>query len=161
MLQIERCNVTIKRCEFNNNSAAGNSGVLQNYLNLSTYAITLTSFTNNRAGENGGAMYIGVPNSQITIGWSILAFNQASSRGGAIDITGCTLTVIQTSIYSNSAKSGGVASACKSNVNISNPKVHSRKDLNHSFCTLYDSFNTTTTSKTSYRNSIMRVKEQV
>ena len=161
VLRAEESGVTIKSCQFSNNSAAGDGGVLHTFVYPTSYFITLTSFTNNQAGGNGGALYIGVANSQIIIDQSTLAFNQASSRGGAIAVAGSTLKVTQASIYSNSAKLGSVASACKSSVYITNSKVRPRKDPVYPFCTLYDGFNTTTSSGVHDLHNPMLVKEHL
>ena len=142
-IKIEESDVTIKGSIFSNNFAGGDGGAFHTLVYPSTYSVSLTTFTNNMAGGSGGAIYVGTANSQVIIDQSTFSFNKAPSRGGAISVAGNTLKLTQSSIYSNTAKYGGVASACKSSVYITNPKVKSYPDPMYPDCTLYDSTNTT------------------
>ena len=60
-----------------------------------------------------------------------------------IAIVGSSLEVNGTSIFDSTAKLGGVVSACNSNVTITNPEVSASQDATYSFCSLYNSSNTT------------------
>ena len=106
-----------------------------------SYTITQTFFTNNQAGADGGVMYVhvGRAGSQVKVSQSTFGINRAAGRGGAIAIAGSTLYIDTASIYKNTAKLGGVASACKSNVKISDPNIRAKPDPMYSYCTLYDS----------------------
>ena len=88
-------------------------------------------------------MYVGRAGSQVRISRTTFGVNCATGRGGAIAIAGSTLYINTASIYENTAKLGGVVSACKSNVKISNPKIRAKPDPVYPYCTLYDSSNGT------------------
>jgi predicted outer membrane repeat protein len=140
VLLVDESDVTVKTSIFSNNTAGGNGGV---YFYPTSYTITQTSFTNNQAGGDGGVMYVGRAGSQVRIRQTTFGVNRAAGRGGAIAIAGSTLYINTASIYGNTAKLGGVANACKSNVRIANPKVRAKPDPVYKYCTLYDSSNTT------------------
>ena len=141
VLQAEESDITVKGSNFSNNTAGGDGGVFHTYIYPTSYTITQTSFTNNQAGGDGGMMYVGRAGSQVKVSQTTFGINRAAGRGGAIAIAGSTLYINTTSIYKNTAKLGGVASACKSNVKIANPKVRAKPDPVYKYCTLYDSSN--------------------
>ena len=143
VLQVDESDITVERSIFSNNIAGGNGGVFHTYFYPTSYTITQTSFTGNRAGGDGGVMYVGRAGSQVRIQQTTFGVNHASGRGGAIAIAGSTLYINRASIYENTAKLGGVASACKSSVKIINRKVRAKPDPVYKYCTLYDSSNTT------------------
>ena len=145
VLLVDESDVTVEGSIFSNNTAGGNGGVFHTYFYPTSYTITQTSFTNNQAGGDGGVMYVGRAGSQVRISQSTFGVNRATGRGGAIAIAGSSLYINTASIYENSAKLGGVVSACKSNIKISNPKIRTKPDPIYSFCTLYDSSNETIT----------------
>jgi hypothetical protein len=143
VLLVDESDVTVERSIFSNNTAGGNGGVFHTYFYPTSYTITQTSFTNNQAGGDGGVMYVGRAGSQVRIRQTTFGVNRAAGRGGAIAIAGSTLYINTASIYGNTAKLGGVASACKSNVKIANRKVQNKPDPVYKYCTLYDSSNST------------------
>ena len=143
MLRVDESDVTVKGSTFSNNTAGGDGGVFYTYMYSTSYTITQTSFTNNQADGDGGAMYVGRAGSQVKVSQTTFGINRAAGRGGAIAIAGSTLYINTASIYKNTAKLGGVASACKSNVKISDPNIRAKPDPVYSYCTLYDSSNAT------------------
>ena len=143
VLRVDESDVTVERSIFSNNIAGGNGGVFHTYFYPTSYTITQTSFTGNQAGGDGGVMYVGRAGSQVRIQQTTFGVNHASGRGGAIAIAGSRLYINTASIYENTAKLGGVASACKSSVKISNRKIRTKPDPIYKYCTLYDSLNTT------------------
>ena len=143
VLRVDESDVTVKGSNFSNNTAGGDGGVFYTYMYSTSYTITQTSFTDNQAGGDGGVMYVGKAGSQVKVSQSTFGINRAAGRGGAIAIAGSTLYINTASIYKNTAKLGGVASACKSNVKISDPNIRAKPDPVYPYCTLYDSSNAT------------------
>lgn len=139
VLQVEESVVTIKRSRFDNNAAGGNGGVLHTDSLLTNYTIIQSFFTYNQAGGDGGVMYVGRAGSQVKIHKGVFGYNHAIDRGGVITINGSVLQISGASICKkNFAELGGVISACKSTVRISNTKISITPDPTCPFCTLYD-----------------------
>ena len=143
VIQVDESDIIIERSIFSNNTAGGNGGVLHTYFYPTRYTIIDSSFTNNQAGGDGGVMYVGRAGSHVTVSQGTFGFNNATNRGGVIAIIGSTLEVNRASIFENTAELGEVVSACNSNVTITNPQLLASQDPIYSFCSLYDSSNTT------------------
>ena len=148
VIQVDESDIIIQRSIFSNNTAGGNGGVLHTYFYPTRYTIFYSSFTNNQAGSSGGVMHVGRAGSHVTVSQSTFGFNMASYRGGIIAIIGSTLEVNGTSIFENTAELGEVVSACISNVTITNPDLLAIQDPIYSFCSIYDSSNTTVSKTT-------------
>lgn len=139
VLQVEESVVTIKRSRFNNNAAGGNGGVLHTHFLSTNYTIIKSFFNYNQAGGDGGVIYVGVAGSQVKLYKGVFGYNHATDRGGVIAINGSVLHISEASVCKkNSAKLGGVISACNSKVRISSPKIPATPDPTSPFCTLYD-----------------------
>ena len=148
VIQVDESDITIQRSIFSNNTAGGNGGVLHTYFYPTRYTILDSSFINNQAGGDGGVMYVGRAGSYVTVSQSTFGFNNATNRGGVIAIVGSTLEVNGASIFENTAELGEVVSACNSNVTITNPELLASQDPIYTFCSLYDSSNTTVSRTT-------------
>ena len=142
VMQADNSDITIRRSTFSSNVAGGDGGVLFTRSLPTNYTITDSNFTYNKAGGDGGVLYIETAKSQVKIRRGNFAFNQATDRGGAIAINGTDLSISGASVCEeNTAKLGGVVSACKSKVKISNPNIPPTPDPVYSFCSLYDCTN--------------------
>ena len=143
VMQVDDCDtVTIRRSTFSSNAAGGDGGVLFTQSLSTNYTITDSNFIYNKAGGDGGVMYVETVKSRVKIRRGNFAFNHATHRGGAIAINGTDLSISGASVCEeNTAKLGGVVSACKSKVKISNPNISPTPDPVYSFCSLYDCTN--------------------
>ena len=143
VLRVDDSDVTVESSIFSDNTAGGNGGVFHTYFYPTTYTITHSTFSNNHAGGDGGVMYVGRADSQVRIHHSTFNSNSAANRGGVIAIVASTLLVNGASVFENTAELGDVASACNSNVTISNPEMIATQDLTQTSCSLYGDSNTT------------------
>ena len=125
---------------FLNNSATANGGVFYTYLHPSAYQVRRSEFSYNSAGEDGGVLYIGRVNSRVTISQCVFTYNEAHDRGGVAALIGSSLylDVNRTHIFNNTARLGGIISACNSEVNVGAGELFMSEDPVYSFCTLYD-----------------------
>ena len=147
VIRIDESEIVIKKSIFNNNTAGGDGGVFHTSFYPNRYTINHSTFTNNRAGGDGGVMYVGRAGSHVIINQSTFSYNHAHARGGVVAILGSTLQIDETnSFVNNTAELGKVISACKSNVTLTDADSHflAFQDPIVTFCTLYDSYNSTT-----------------
>ena len=85
-------------------------------------------------------LYIGRVNSRVTISQCVFTYNEASDRGGVAALIGSSLyiNVNRTHILNNTARLGGIISACNSEVNVGASELFMSVDPVYSFCTLYN-----------------------
>ena len=78
--------------------------------------------------------------SQFTASWSTFGVNNAARRGGVIAITGGQVDLEESLIYDNGAESGGVVSACISEVKVqtSTRLLVMDDPANPQLCAFYD-----------------------
>ena len=137
---MDESHVLVDESLFLNNSATANGGVFYTYLHPSAYEVRRSEFSYNSAGEDGGVLYIGLVKSRVTISQCVFTYNEASDRGGMAALIGSSLyvDVNRTHIFNNTARLGGIISACNSEVNVGAGELVKRADPVYSFCTLYD-----------------------
>ena len=107
VLYVSLCYVTIRSCQFNNNSAAGSiatGGAVK--FDVSVAFIYDSIFSNN-AAHSGGALHMDV-RGNITISASQFHHNTAVNKGGAITCSGRML-INETTFSDNKANSQGGA----------------------------------------------------
>ena len=155
VMRVDESNVVIEESIFNNNTAGGDGGVFHTYFYPTHYIISRSTFTDNQAGDDGGVMYVGRAGSHVTISQSTFSHNHANKRGGVVAILGSTLHINGVNNFmNNTAELGNVLSACKSNISFANAgsKFLAFQDPLVPFCTLYDSFNSTSPPTTTPTN---------
>ena len=140
VFHIDESRVLVDKSLFCNNSATGNGGVFYTYLHPSAYEVRRSEFSYNAAGEDGGVLYIGRVNSRVMISQCVFTYNEASDRGGMAALIGSSLYIDanRTHIFNNTARLGGIISACNSEVYVGAGELVKRVDPVYSFCTLYD-----------------------
>ena len=117
------------------------------FTTLSSVAITVeqSSFTYNQAGGDGGVICmrsVGKSgSSKVTARGSRFGFNNASGRGGLTAITGGQVDLQESQIYNNTAESGGVVSACISEVKVQMELWVMDEPTNPQLCIFYDTEN--------------------
>ena len=76
----------------------------------------------------------------MTISQCVFTYNEASTRGGVAALIGSSLyiDVNRTHMFNNTARLGGIISACNSEVNVGAGQLFMNADPVYSFCTLYD-----------------------
>ena len=82
-------------------------------------------------------LYIGRVNSRVTISQCVFTYNEASDRGGMAALIGSSLhiDVNRAHIFNNTARLGGIISACNSEVNVGAGELFMRADPVCSFST--------------------------
>ena len=140
VFHLDESRVIVDGSVFLNNSATANGGVFYTYLHPSGYEVRRSEFSYNSAGEDGGVLYIGRVNSRVTVSQCVFTYNEASDRGGVAALIGSSLyiDVNRTHIFNNTARLGGIISACNSEVNVGAGELFRSTDPVYSFCTLYD-----------------------
>ena len=140
VFHMDESHVLVDECSFLNNSATANGGVFYTYLHRSAYEVRRSEFSYNSAGEDGGVLYIGRVNSRVTNSQCVFTYNEASDRGGVAAMIGSSLyiDVNRAHIFNNTARLGGIISACNSEVNVGAGELFMSADPVYSFCTLYD-----------------------
>ena len=140
VFHIDESCVLVDESLFLNNSATANGGVFYTYLHPSAYEVRRSEFSYNSAGEDGGVLYISRVNSRVTISQCVFTYNEASARGDVAALLGSSLyiDVNRTHIFNNTARLGGIISACNSEVNVGAGELFMSADPVYSFCTLYD-----------------------
>ena len=140
VFHMDESRVLVDESLFLNNLATANGGVFYTYLHSSAYEVRRSEFRWNSAGEDGGVLYIGRVNSRVTISQCVFTYNEASDRGGVAALIGSSLyiDVNRTHIFNNTARLGGIISACNSEVNVGAGELFMSADPVYSFCTLYD-----------------------
>ena len=140
VFHMDESRVLVDESLFLNNSATANGGVFYTYLHPSAYEVRRSEFSYNSAGEDGGVLYIGRVNSRVTISQCVFTYNDASDRGGVAALIGSSLhiDVSRTHIFNNTARLGGIISACNSEVNVGAGELFMSADPVYSFCTLYN-----------------------
>ena len=80
-------------------------------------------------------LYIGRVNSRVTISQCVFTYNETSDRGGVAALIGSSLYihVNRTHIFNNTARLGGIISACNSEVNVGAGELFMSADPVHSF----------------------------
>ena len=146
VLYVDDSTVDIRASVFNNNSAGVNGGVTYTEFYRVQFNIAYSSFTKNKADGKGGVLHVGRSGSYAGVERSIFGNNTANDEGGVFIILGGSLNVNETNFYGNEAKSGGVITACHSEISVSNELIANKDDV-YSVCTHYDGeidgFNTT------------------
>ena len=140
VFHMDESHILVDESLFFNNSATINGGVFYTYLHPSAYEVRRSEFSYNSAGEDGGVLYIGRVNSRVTISQCVFTYNAASDRGGVAALIGISLfiDVNRTHMFNNTARLGGIISACNSEVNVGAGELFMSADPVYSFCTLYD-----------------------
>ena len=145
VLHVENSTLLIKGSIFSGNRAQHNGGVIFTMLSSVAIAVEQSSFTYNQAGGDGGVMYMRSLGrsgySQIAIRGSRFGFNNATRRGGVIAVTGGQVDLQEPQIYNNTAESGGVVSACISEVKVQTKLMIVDDPTNPQLCTFYDTEN--------------------
>ena len=142
VLHIENSTLLVQGSIFFGNRAQHNGGVIFTMQSSVAIAVEHSSFTYNQAGGDGGVLYMRSAgksgNCQIAIVRSRFGFNNAARRGGVIAITGGRIDLQKMEIYNNTAESGGVVSACISEVKVQTKLRITDDPTNPQLCTFYD-----------------------
>ena len=107
-------NITIKNCEFINNTSENHGGAIHN--SDGSLIITESALNNNTAQKEGGA--INTYNGEIIIIESTLQENTANIHGGAIKNDGGSLSITESTINKNTAYQGGAIKTYKGEITI-------------------------------------------
>ena len=146
VLYVDNSKVDIQGSVFDDNSALVNGGVSYTEFYRVQFKIAYSSFTKNKAGGKGGVLHVGRSGSYVGVERSTFGNNTANDEGGVFVILGGSLDVNETNFYDNEAKSGGVITACHSEVATSGDLLATVDDV-FPTCTHYDGeidgFNTT------------------
>ena len=137
VMQVEESFVIIMESVFDGNVARHDGGVLHMNSYPNSILIYNSLFINNRAGDDGGVLYIGRAGCRVRVNESTFGFNNAASRGGAFVVLGSLLELVDSQFYNNTARFGGIASACKSEFVVSSELYMFQEQL-FPFCILFD-----------------------
>lgn len=129
--------VNIHGSTFDNNSAGVGGGVTYTEFYLVQFRISHSLFTNNQAGGKGGVLNVRRSGSYVGAERSTFGNNTAREEGGVFVILGGSLEAKQTNFYGNEAKSGGIITACHSEVAVSDHLLVTVDDM-YPVCTHYD-----------------------
>ena len=138
VLNIEGSIISIESSTFINNSAGVDGGVFCTHISPSNYMINESRFVSNRAGDDGGVLYLGRRGSFAAIDGNSFLSNLASDRGGAIAIFGSSMYMGNTNMKTNMASKGDDISACNSNYTSNIRLLNAHIDSIYPVCTLYD-----------------------
>ena len=140
VLHIENSTLLIQGSNFSGNRAQRNGGVIFTSLSSVAIAVEQSSFTYNQAGSDGGAIYMRSvgKSSKVSARWSTFGFNDATRRGGMIAVTGGRVDIQESQFYNNTAESGGVVSACISEVKVQMTLWVMDDPTNPQLCSFYN-----------------------
>ena len=138
VLNIEGSMISIEGSTFINNSAGVDGGVFCTHISPSNYMINESRFVSNRAGDDGGVLYLGRRGSFTAIDGNSFLSNLASDRGGAIALFGSSMYMGNTNMQINMASKGDDISACNSNYTSNIRLLNAHIDSIYPVCTLYD-----------------------
>ena len=138
VLNIENSMISIDGSTFINNSAGVDGGVFCTHISPSNYMINESRFVSNRAGDDGGVLYLGRRGSFAAIDGNSFLSNLADDRGGAIAIFGSSMYMGNTNMQTNMASKGDDISACNSNYTSNIRLLNAHIDSIYPVCTLYD-----------------------
>ena len=137
VLYVDDSKVNIRESAFYDNSAGMDGGVTYTELYQVQFRISYCLFTNNRAGGQGGVLAVRRSGSYVGTERSTFGNNTANDQGGVFFILGGSLRNKETNFYGNEAKSGGVITACHSEVAPFDDLVATTDDV-HPVCSHYD-----------------------
>jgi predicted outer membrane repeat protein len=137
VLYVDDSKVNIRESTFNDNSAGVDGGVTYTEHYQVQFRISHSLFTNNQAGGQGGVLAARRSGSHVGAERSTFGNNTANDRGGVFFILGGSLKIKETNLYGNEAKSGGVISACHSEVVAFDDLVDTADDV-YPVCSHYD-----------------------
>ena len=137
VLYVDDSKVNMQESAFDNNVAGVDGGVTYTEFYQVEFEISHSLFTNNQAGGKGGVLTVRRSGSKVEVEQSTFGNNTAKDEGGVFVILGGSLEIKETNFYGNEAKSGGVITACHSEVATSDDLLSS---IDHVFpvCTHYD-----------------------
>ena len=137
VLYVDDSKVNIRESTFNDNSAQVDGGVTYTEFYQVQFRIRHSVFTNNQAGGEGGVLAARRSGSYVGAERSTFGNNTANDQGGVFFILGGSLRIKETNFYGNEAKSGGVITACNSEIDPFDDLVATTDDV-HPVCSHYD-----------------------